>query len=289
MALDYDMLMGLEPMVTRQVLTTRDTILYALGVGVAHGAATDPEALRFVYEDGLEALPTMAVVLGYPGFWLKEPRYKLDWKRVLAGDQSVRLYKPLPCAGDLTGTTTIDAIYDKGPEKGAVLYSTRRITDTQSGELIATVTSSAFLRGDGGFGGSSDGAPKPHALPDHRAPDEVVEFAIAPEQALIYRLSGDYNPLHADPVVARAAGFPNPILHGLCTYGFAGRAVLEALTRGEPARLKRFDVRYSSPVFPGETLRVEMWREESGRASLRARVVERDLVVLKNGLVEYDA
>ena len=289
MALDYDMLMGLEPMVTRQTLTARDTMLYALGIGAAHGAATDPKALRFVYEEKLEALPTMAVVLAYPGFWLKEPQYGLDWKRVLAGEQSVRLHKPLPCTGDLTGTTTIDAIYDKGPDKGALLYSSRKITDSISGALIATVTSSSFLRGDGGFGGSSEGAPKPHTPPGDRAPDAVIELAIPAEQALIYRLSGDYNPLHADPAVARAAGFPKPILHGLCTYGFAGRAVLKALCKGEPARLKRYDVRYSSPVFPGETLCVDIWREGPGRAALRARVAERDLVVLNNGLVEFDA
>jgi len=232
-------------MVNRQVFTVRDTMLYALGVGAAYGAPTDPDTLRFVYEDGLEALPTMAVVLAYPGFWAKEPQYGLDWKRVLASEQSIMLHKPVPCAGDLTGITTIDAIYDKGADRGAILYSTRKITDTANGELIASVSSSTFLRGDGGFGGGSDGAPAPHMVPQDRAPDEVIELPIMPEQALIYRLSGDYNPLHADPAIAKAAGFPKPILHGLCTYGVAGRAVLRALCGGAPGRLKRYGVRFS--------------------------------------------
>ena len=288
-ALDYDQLMGMAPMVTRQVFTERDTILYALGVGAALGAPTDPDELRFVYEEGLEALPTMAVVLAFPGFWLKDPTFGLDWKRILHGELSVVLHRPLPASGDLTATAKVEAIYDKGADKGAILYWTRQIADTATGELIASVRSASFLRGDGGFGGSSEGAPKPHPLPLDRAPDEVVDFAVAAEQALLYRLSGDYNPLHADPRVAAAAGFPVPILHGLCTYGFAGRAALKALCGNQPARLKRFDVRFSSPVYPGETLRVEIWREQPGRASLRARVVERDLIVLQNGLVEYAA
>ena len=289
MALDYDMLMNLEPIITHQTLTVRDTILYALGVGVAVGAATEPEALKFAYEEGLEALPTMAVVLAYPGFWLKDPKYKVDWNRILHGEQSIQLYRPIPCSGTFTGVTTVDAIYDKGESKGAILYATRKITDASSGELIADVTYSSFLRGDGGFGGTSEGAPKPHQIPADRKADETVELYIPDEQPLIYRLSGDYNPLHADPAVAKAAGFPRPILHGLCTYGFAGRAALRALCKSEPARLKRYDVRFSTPVFPGETLCVEIWREGTGSAGLRASVIERDLVVLQNGFVEYAA
>jgi len=289
MALDYDRLMGMAPMVNHQVFTARDTMLYALGVGAALGAPTNTDELKFVYEDGLEALPTMVVVLAFPGFWMKDPKYGLDWKRILQGEQSIVLHRPLPTSGDLTGITTIDAIYDKGADKGAVLITTRKLSDTATGELIASVRGSTFLRGDGGFGGSSEGAPQPHPLPEGRRPDEVVEYAIPAEQALLYRLSGDYNPLHADPEVAKAAGFPAPVLHGLCTYGFAGRAVLKALCANTPARLKRFDVRFSSPVFPGETLRVEIWREGAGRAALRAKVVERDLIVLRNGLVEYEA
>lgn len=287
MAFDYDYLMGLPPMETRQTLTGRDTILYALGVGAALDAPTDPAELQFVYEAGLKALPTMAVVLAYPGFWAKEPKYGLTWQKSLQGEQSIELHRPLPVEASLRGVTTIDEIYDKGPEKGAVLFSSRRIYDDASDELIATVRQCSFLRGDGGFGGRSDGAPQPHPVPD-RAPDAVVRLRTRPEQALIYRLSGDDNPLHADPVVAAQGGFPAPILHGLATYGFAGRAALKALCDNQPERLRRFDVRFSSPVFPGEELDVAIWREGRGRAALRARAVQRDVVVLQNGYIEFE-
>ncbi|MGE5566125.1 MAG: MaoC/PaaZ C-terminal domain-containing protein [Parcubacteria group bacterium] len=286
MALDYDYLMSLPPIETRHVFRVRDTILYALGVGAGLDAPTDPHELQFVYEEGLKALPTMAVVLAYPGFWAKDPKYGLDWRRVLHGEQSIELHRPLPVAGELRGLTTIDAIFDKGADKGAVLYSSRRIEDVASGELVATVRQSSFLRGDGGFGGRSEGAPKPHPIPE-RAPDMVLQMKTRPEQALIYRLSGDYNPLHIDPEVARQAGFGAPILHGLASYGVAGRAVLRALTGGDPGRLRRYDVRFSSPVFPGETLEVALWREGPGRGALAARVVERDVRVLQNGYVEF--
>ncbi|MGE5501374.1 MAG: MaoC/PaaZ C-terminal domain-containing protein [Ignavibacteriales bacterium] len=286
MALDYDYLMSLPPIETRHVFSVRDTILYALGVGAGLDAPTDPHELQFVYEEGLKALPTMAVVLAYPGFWAKDPKYGLDWRRVLHGEQSIELHRPLPVAGELRGLTTIDAIFDKGADKGAVLYSSRRIEDVASGELVATVRHSSFLRGDGGFGGRAEGAPKPHPIPE-RAPDMVLQMKTRPEQALIYRLSGDYNPLHIDPEVARQAGFGAPILHGLASYGVVGRAVLRALTGGDPGRLRRYDVRFSSPVFPGETLEVALWREGAGRGALAARVVERDVRVLQNGYVEF--
>jgi acyl dehydratase len=149
------------------------------------------------------------------------------------------------------------------------------------------VRNSSFLRGDGGQGGSDEPQPKPRPLPD-RAPDEIVTLKTADNQAMIYRLSGDYNPLHIDPEVAKVGGFDRPILHGLATFGVAGRAILSALCGNQSARLKRLDVRFASPVFPGETIRTEIWREEDGRASYRAVVVERDLVVLNNGYVEYE-
>jgi len=286
MALDYDYLMGLPPMETRHVFTIRDTILYALGVGAASEAPTDPSELQFVYEDGLKALPTMAVVLTYPGFWAKDPKYGLTWQKVLHGEQYVELHKTLPVEGTLRGVTSFDEIYDKGADKGAVLYSRRKVYDEASGDHIATVRQSTFLRGDGGFGGTSEGAPKPHPMPD-RAPDITVRVPTRIDQALLYRLSGDYNPLHADPKVAKEAGFPAPILHGLATYGVAGRAVLKAVCDNQPERLRKLDVRFSSPVFPGETLDVDIWREGEGRAAYRARAVERNVVVLQNGLAEF--
>ncbi len=287
MALDYDYLMGLPPIESPQALSVRDTILYALGVGAGLGAPTDPAELQFVYEDGLKALPTMAVVLAYPGFWAKEPKYGLTWRKILHSEQSIELHRTLPVEGRLRGVTTIDEIYDKGAEKGAVLFSSRRIYDEATGDLIATVRQCSFLRGDGGFGGRSDGAPQPHSIPDRTA-DQVVRMYTRPEQALIYRLSGDYNPLHADPAVAAQAGFDRPILHGLATYGLAGRAAVKALCGDRPERLRRFDVRFSSPVYPGEALDIAIWREGPGRASLRARAIERDMVVLQNGYIEFE-
>lgn len=277
---DAERLLALPPREMLHTYGVRDTILYGLGVG----AGVDD--LPFVYETGLKALPTMAVVLGYPGFWQKEPQYGIDWRRVLHGEQSIRLHAPLPVSGTVRSELTIDDIFDKGPDKGAVLVSSRRIYDHRSGEHLATVVQTSMLRGDGGFGGRSEGAPSPHPVPDCPA-DEKRILATQLDQALIYRLSGDYNPLHADPAVAAEAGFERPILHGLCTFGIAGRAVLAALCGDEPERLKRFDARFSAPVFPGETLAVEIWREGPGQAALRATVQERGVVVLNNGLIEH--
>ena len=152
--------------------------------------------------------------------------------------------------------------------------------------MIATARNASFLRGDGGFGGNSEGQPKPNPIPD-RPPDEVHVLPTAPSQALLYRLSGDLNPLHIDPAVAAVAGFPRPILHGLCTFGVAGRSLLASLCDNEPSALRKMGARFSAPCFPGETIRTEIWRDGFGSASFRASVVERDLTVLNNGFVEF--
>jgi acyl dehydratase len=261
----------------------KDTILYALGVGCG-ADPMDRTELPFVYEDGLKALPTMAVVLGYPGFWLKDPATGVDWRKILHGEQGLVIHKPLPASGTVIGRTRVTEIVDKGPGKGALLYSDRDVLDKATGDLLATLTSTTFIRGEGGFGGPSGPSPAPHALPE-RAPDVAVDLKTLPQAALIYRLSGDDNPLHADPDVAAAAGFERPILHGLCSYAVAGRAVLKACCGNDPTRLKRFDLRFSAPVMPGETIRTEIWRDGS-TVSFRARVVERDVVVLNNGRAE---
>jgi acyl dehydratase len=284
MAIDYDRLRNWPFPEVEQSYTAKDSILYALGVGLG-ADPVDQRQLRFVYEEGLRALPTMAAVLAYPGFWIKDPATGVDWKQVLHGEQGLVIHRPLPAAATVTGRTVIDAIVDKGPGRGALLYAHRDVRDIESGELLCSVSTTAFLRGDGGFGGPSGPTRPAHALPD-RAPDIAVDLSTLPQAALIYRLSGDYNPLHADPAVAKAAGFPRPILHGLCTYGVAGHALLRALCGYDPTRLRRMDVRFSAPVFPGETIRTEIWREGEGRASFRCRVVERDVVVINNGLAE---
>ncbi len=266
-----------------QDLTVRDTILYALSVGLG-ADPMDADQLRFVYEEKLQALPTMAVVLGYPGFWLKAPEVGVDWVRLVHGEQGIRIHKPVPVAGRLVGRTKLTGLVDKGEGKGALLYSEREIIDA-SGELVATLTQTTFLRGDGGCGGSTGPAKPPHPEPS-RGPDLSLDLPTSPSQALLYRLNGDDNPLHADPAVARAAGFQRPILHGLATFAVVGHALLKGLCGYRPERLKAMDGRFSAPVYPGETLRTEIWRECGGVAAFRARVVERDVVVLSNGRAE---
>ncbi len=266
--------------------TRRDTMLYALGVGAATTNPVEPDSLHFVYEKNLVALPTMAVVLAPEPFWIANPETGIDWKRLLHGEQRLTIHKPLPVEARLVGRAKVDEIFDKGPEKGAILVMSKQLFEADSGDLIATVGYSAFLRGDGGCGGNAGSAPQPHPIPE-RAPDLTLDLITRPEQALIYRLSGDYNPLHVDAAFARTAGFDKPILHGLCSYGVVGRAAIQLLCGNQPERLRRFDVRFASPVFPGETIRTEVWHQAPGQAALRARVVERDIVVINNGCVEY--
>lgn len=285
MPLDYARIMGLPPIETDHQFTSRDTILYALGLGVGATDSTDPGELQYVYEEGLRALPTLALVLGYPGFWQRRPEYGLAWRQALHGEQAVELHKPLPVAGRIRGVTSIDEIYDKGADRGALLLSSRRIY-TDSGEHVATTRQTTFLRGDGGFGGKPAGAPPPYLLPA-RAPDQRIRAASAINQALIYRLSGDYNPVHADPDVAAQAGFPRPILHGAATYGIVGRALTRALCDDRPERVRRMQARFSSPVFPGEAFEIDVWREGSGKAAFCVRVPDRDVVVLNNGCLEF--
>jgi acyl dehydratase len=179
------------------------------------------------------------------------------------------------------GKTRVLEIVDKGPGKGAVLYSERTIVDKASGAPMATIVQTTFCRADGGFGGPPREQRPVHPIPE-RAPDLVCDLPTRPEMALIYRLSADPNPLHADPAVARAAGFPRPILHGLGTFGVAGHGILKAFCDYDPARLTAIAGRFSAPVFPGESIRTELWRDGS-TVSFRARVLERDVVAINNG------
>ena len=284
MAIDYQRLKNWNVPEIEHGYRAKDTILYALGVGLG-ADPMDRAQLRFVYEEGLQALPTMAVVLAYPGFWAKNPETGIDWKQVLHGEQGLVLHKPLPASGTVVGKTVIEEIVDKGAGKGALLYSRREVRDKETGALLASLSSTSFLRGNGGFGGPSGPTKPVHSVPE-RTPDLICDLPTLPQAALIYRLSGDYNPLHADPEVAAAAKFPRPILHGLCTFGVAGHALLRTLCAYDPARLKRMEVRFSAPVFPGETVRTEIWREGEGRFGFRCRIVERDIVAINNGLAE---
>ncbi|MFV0280421.1 MAG: MaoC/PaaZ C-terminal domain-containing protein [Rhodoblastus sp.] len=283
MALDYQKLKNWPLPDVRQKIEPKDTMLYALGLGLG-ADPMDRKQLRFVYEQDLLALPTMAVVVAPLGFWMKDPAVGVDWKKLLHGEQGLVLHKPIPAEGEVIGRSRILEIVDKGKDKGALAFIERTIEDARTGELIATLNSTSFLRGDGGFGGPTGPTPAPHKLPE-RTPDKVCDLPTAPGQALIYRLSGDYNPLHADPDVAATAGFKQPILHGLCSLGVAGHAVLKTYCDYDPTRLAALKLRFSSPVYPGETIRTEMWSDGKD-ISFRARVVERDKVVLDNGLAE---
>lgn len=290
MALDYDKVKHWPQPDIEQVYTQRDTILYALGVGVAMDNPVPAADLRYVYEgvDGkrLQALPAMAVNLGVGPFWMQDPEAGIDWRRILHGEQYMTLHRPLPASGRVIASHSIDEIYDKGEAKGAIAHVRREIRDADSGEALASLVAAVFMRGNGGFGGSAEGAPRPHPLPE-RAPDAVLDLPTRPEQAAIYRLSGDYNPLHVDPEVATAAGFPKPIFHGLGIYGVAGRALLRLLCDNDPGRLRVMNCRFASPVFPGETIRTEIWREDEGTAAFRCSVPEREVMVLNNGYAEY--
>lgn len=281
MAIDYARLKAWPFRDVERTYTEKDTILYALGLGYGYDP-TDERQLQFVYEKNLKALPTMPVVLGYPGFWVKDPAAGIDWVKIVHGEQSLTLHRPIPAAGTIVGRTRIKALVDKGKDKGALLIQERSIVDKASGALLATLDHTTFCRGDGGFGKGDAAPPPPPAVPDG-APDASCDLPTLPQAALIYRLCADNNPLHADPAVAKAAGFPRPILHGLCSYGVAGHAILKTFCAYDPARLKGLSLRFSAPVFPGETIRTEMWNR-GDTILFRSRVVERNVVVLNNGV-----
>jgi acyl dehydratase len=277
MPIDPAHLLAMPPIPARQAWSVRDTMIYALGIGASE--------LDFVYEDGLKPLPMMCCVLGYPGFIWQKPEFGMTWQKIVHAEQAIEIHGAVPVEGTITADTIVERIVDKGAAKGALITTSRRILDGD-GNHFATVRSTSIARGDGGFGGDSS-APPPTAMPDDRAPDITLSLPTADTQALLYRLSGDYNPLHIDPAVARTGGFERPILHGMCTYGVAGRALIASLCANDPTRLVSMACRFSAPVYPGETIRTEIWNDASGKARFRARVEERDVIVLNNGSVEF--
>ena len=285
MPIEYQRLLDWRIPTVEQTYSEKDVILYGLGLGLGLDA-DDPHQLGFVYEKGLRILPTQAAVLGYPGFWLSDPGTGVDWQHVLHGEQGLIVHRPLAVAGEVVGRTRVEAIVDKGAGKGALLYSTRELLDARTDERICTLTTTHFLRADGGFGGPA-GPVKPVAAMPTTPPEVTQDIPTSRQSALIYRLSGDRNPVHADPDIARSAGFARPILHGLASFGMAAYAVIKCFCEGEPARLRSISVRFSAPVFPGETLRMQMWRSGAERALFRCTVVERDALVLNNGLAEF--
>ena len=278
MAMNYDHVMSLKQEGQEFSYGDRETMLYALGVGFGRDAM-DQKELDYVFEGNpLKTVPSLAVVLTR-GSLLADCGW--DYTKVLHGEQRLELYRPLPPTGELIADARVVEAYDKGEGKGAVVHTEISVRLKSDGELLFKVGSAAFARGDGGFGGSTAQAPAPHPTPD-RAPDVTCELETRVDQALLYRLSGDRNPLHADPVLAQRVGFPVPILHGLCTYGTACRAVLTTICDYDHTMIRGFDVRFSAPVYPGETIITDMWRD-GNIVSFQCRLKERDLVVAKNG------
>ncbi|MEV0264007.1 MaoC/PaaZ C-terminal domain-containing protein [Streptomyces sp. NPDC050617] len=261
----------------------KDIQLYHLGIGAGR-PATDPDELRYTLESKLHVLPSFATVAG-AGMavigGLNAPGIDVDLAAVLHGSQRIELHRPIPVKGAATQTSTVPAVYDKG--KAAVIVLRSEVADADG--PLWTSDTQIFVRGEGGFGGER-GPSSRLELPD-RAPDHTVERAVREDQALLYRLSGDWNPLHADPEFAKLAGFDRPILHGLCTYGVALKAVVDTALGGDVTRVRAYSARFTGVVFPGETLRLRMWRED-GRVQVSVTAAERDdSPVLADTVVEY--
>jgi acyl dehydratase len=290
LAIDYRKLKSWPFGEVEHTYTERDSALYALSVGFGFDPL-DGRALKFTYGPEMAVAPTMAAVLGFPGQWMRHPESGIDWVKVVHGEQRVRLLQPLPAAATIVGRTHVKSIVDKGEGKGAQVLMERDVIDKASGELLAKVEQLNFCRGDGGFSAhgqpSDPPLPAPPAVPE-TAPDIVCDLPVRTDDALLYRLNGDPNPLHADPAIAKAAGFERPILHGLATYGIAGHAILRSVCDYDAAKLRMLYARFSAPAFPGETIRVEIWNQAGTGKPLffRARSLDRNVVVLNNGEAE---
>ncbi|MFE2100789.1 MaoC/PaaZ C-terminal domain-containing protein [Streptomyces sp. NPDC059468] len=290
MPIDAALALAAEPRTGEITWTTKDVQLYHLGIGAGanpdkDSPATDPDELRYTLESRLHVLPSFATVAGAgsPGVisGLSMPGVDVDLARVLHGGQALRIHRPLPAQGTATATGRIAAVYDKG--KAAVLVMRTEAADAEG--PLWTNDAQIFVRGEGGWGG--DRGPSARLEPPTGEPDRTVERPVRADQALLYRLSGDYNPLHADPEFAKLAGFDRPILHGLCTYGITLKAVVDTLLGGDVTRVREYTTRFAGVVYPGETLCIRMWREQ-GRVRVAVGAVEReDAPVLADTIVQH--
>jgi acyl dehydratase len=265
----------------RAAYAKRDTMLYALGVSACQDFL-NPDELAFVYEGRLQALPSLSCVLAHPGFWIKAPELNINVLKLVHAEQHFHLCTPLPVEGEVIGRYRVTGVVDKGAQSGALIYFEKSLHQFD-GTLLGTVESTYFLRGDGGCGSWAKAGRELPALPDVPATGSI-DIPTLPIAALIYRLSGDYNPLHADPIFAHKAGFDKPILQGLCTYGIACQALIRAIAKFDAGRLVSMGARFTKPVYPGETIRTEYWSQSDGEVQFRSLSVERNEVVLDRGV-----
>lgn len=282
MPIDVDKAVGAELPGLAYSWDDEDVILYNLGVG-AGNPPTDPAELKYTYEGDLRAVPTFGTIPPF-GIMMSLGTVEgldLDLSRILHGDQTLTVHGPIPTSGTVTQTGRVLEVYDKG--KGALIVLEVASTLEKTGERLFTNRSGIYVRGEGGFGG--DSGPAAGDRPPDREPDHTVESATLPQQALLYRMaSGDKNPLHADPGFAAFAGFERPILHGLCTYGIVGKAVVETVLGGAPEEMHTYTARFTGHVFPGETLVTRVW-EDDDRYLVEAETRERGKKVLSNAVL----
>ncbi len=279
MPIDPKAALGAELAARRFAWDTDRVILYHLGLG-AGDPPTDPLELSYAYERNLKVLPTFASIAAYSPMAsvTSAPGVDINWALVLHGEQDLTLHRPIPREGEVRSQPRIAHIYDKG--RAALMVAEVTSTDHRTGEVLFVNRGSLFVRGEGGFGG--DPGPKPSNQAPDRTPDHIVHSVTLPQQALLYRLSGDKNPLHVDPEFAALGGFDRPILHGLCTYGVVCKAAIDAVLGGDPARVRRYRARFSGVVFPGETVTTRIWQAEDGKFLLDAEVQERSATVLSH-------
>ncbi|HEY3851904.1 MAG TPA: MaoC/PaaZ C-terminal domain-containing protein [Steroidobacteraceae bacterium] len=279
MTVHYPAVLDRRPPPREWSFSERDAMLYALCVGFGSDPL-DERLSAFVYEKRLKAVPTLPTTLA----WIAAPTFAalgVDPVSALHGEQKIELHRPVevPLTASVQGSV-LD-VYDKGVGRGALIVTRHEIKDAADGVQLATLTTTCFARSEGGCGGSPNPAPPPHTVP-LRPPDRSLEIATRADLSLLYRLTGDLNPIHAEPAAARRAGFDRPILHGLCSFGISCRAVLECYADFDPARIASHQARFASPVYPGETLTIDLWRDGDA-VSFQARVEARGATVIKNG------
>lgn len=278
MALNYETLLASPPAIKHQAYEARDSIIYALGVGLG-AEHEDERQLRYLWERDLLALPTSASTLAWTRF--ADLDIGMTYTKIVHAEQRMVIHKPVPPTGSVTSELRVKDVVDRGEAKGAMIYFERKLIDDSDKSVISTQILSILARGDGGFGGPDRPSLPSHKVPE-RQPDLTCDLQVSTRSALIYRLMGDVNPLHIDPVAARKVGFKGPILHGLATYGFVGHALLKSLLDYDASRLLELDGRFSSPVYPGDRLQTDLW-VDGDIVSLRVSVPDRDAVVFANG------